>query len=65
LELSLREAKQLGVKYVGTEHVALGMSANEDGTAMKILNELGVTSSHLRATVTAMLREEDTPEVRS
>ena len=55
LEFSLREAMQLGDKYIGTEHLALGMSCNESGTAMQILNELGVTSSSLRQTVTAML----------
>jgi ATP-dependent Clp protease ATP-binding subunit ClpC len=55
LEFALREAKQLGDKFIGTEHLALGMSGNESCTAMQILNELGVTSSRLRDTVTEML----------
>ena len=54
LEFALREANALGDKFIGTEHLALGMSRSESNTAMQILKELGVTSASLRETVTSM-----------
>jgi ATP-dependent Clp protease ATP-binding subunit ClpA len=40
LELSLREAIQLGHIYVGTEHILLGLIREDDGVAVQILAEL-------------------------
>jgi hypothetical protein len=41
-ELTVREALRLGHNYVGTEHVLLGLLAEEEGIAAKVLGELGV-----------------------
>src|ERR1051326_4128763 len=41
LELSLREALAHGHNHIGTEHVLLGLSRDEDGIAVQILRELG------------------------
>jgi ATP-dependent Clp protease ATP-binding subunit ClpC len=42
LELSLREALQLGHNYIGSGHILLGLIREERGTAAKVLSELGV-----------------------
>ena len=38
LELSLREALQLGHKYIGTEHILLGLIREGDGVAAQIMS---------------------------
>ena len=42
LEQSLREALRLGDNRITSEHVLLGVLRNEDGTAVRILTNLGV-----------------------
>jgi ATP-dependent Clp protease ATP-binding subunit ClpC len=41
LELSLREALQLGHNYIGTEHILLGLVREGEGVAAQVLAELG------------------------
>ncbi len=41
LELSLREALQLGHNYIGTEHILLGLIREGEGVAAQVLNKLG------------------------
>jgi ATP-dependent Clp protease ATP-binding subunit ClpC len=41
LELSLREALQLGHAYIGTEHILLALIREGDGVAAKVLGEMG------------------------
>jgi len=41
LELSLREALQLGHSYIGTEHMLLGLVREGDGVAAQVLSDLG------------------------
>ena len=41
LELSLREALQLGHNYIGTEHLLLGLIREGDGVAAQVLIRLG------------------------
>ena len=41
LELSLREALQLGHSYIGTEHMLLGLVREGEGVAAQVLNDLG------------------------
>lgn len=43
LEQALREAKRLGDNRITSEHVLLGTLRNEDGTAIRILANLGVS----------------------
>jgi Clp amino terminal domain, pathogenicity island component/UvrB/uvrC motif len=56
LELSLREALQLGDGYIGTGHLMLGVIRQGDNVAIKVLDKLGVDLSNLRARVTQELR---------
>jgi len=48
LELSLREALQLGHNYIGTEHILLGMIREGDGVAAQVLTTLGGTLERVR-----------------
>jgi len=41
LELSLREASQLGHTYIGTEHILLGLIREGEGVAAQVLVKLG------------------------
>jgi ATP-dependent Clp protease ATP-binding subunit ClpA len=56
LELSLREALQLGDGYIGTGHLLLGLIHQSDNVAVKILNSLGADLKDLRVRVTEELR---------
>jgi ATP-dependent Clp protease ATP-binding subunit ClpA len=51
LELSLREALQLGNNYIGTEHLLLGLIRDGAGVAIDVLTALGVDMERLRTTV--------------
>jgi ATP-dependent Clp protease ATP-binding subunit ClpC len=55
LELSLREALALGHKYIGTEHVLLGLAAEGEGVASRILLDFGATAEGVREAVVASL----------
>jgi ATP-dependent Clp protease ATP-binding subunit ClpA len=57
LELSLREALQLGDGYIGTGHLLLGLIHQGDNMAVKVLGELGADLKDLRARVTQELRD--------
>ena len=56
LELSLREALQLGDGYIGTGHLLLGLIHQRDNVAVKILDNLGTDLKDLRVRVTEELR---------
>jgi ATP-dependent Clp protease ATP-binding subunit ClpA len=58
LELSLREALQLGDGYIGTGHLLLGLIRQGDNMAVKILGTLGTDLNDLRARVTQELRDD-------
>ena len=51
LELSLREALQLGHNYIGTEHILLGLIREGDGVAAQVLEKLGANLPKVRHTV--------------
>ena len=55
LELSLREALQLGRDYIGTEHILLGLVREEEGVAARALVRLGADLSRVRQTVIQLL----------
>jgi ATP-dependent Clp protease ATP-binding subunit ClpA len=55
LELSLREALQLGHNYIGTEHVLLGLIHEGEGVAAKALQSLGADLDRVRHTVIQLL----------
>jgi ATP-dependent Clp protease ATP-binding subunit ClpA len=53
---SRREAAVLGHRYVGSEHLLLGVSALESGVAAQILRNLGVSAGSVRDQVLEELR---------
>jgi len=55
LELSLREALQLGHNYIGTEHILLGMIREGDGVAAQVLVSLGCDLNRARQQVIQLL----------
>jgi hypothetical protein len=55
LELSLREALQLGHNYIGTEHVLLGLVREGEGVAARVLVKLGADLPRVRQQVTEIL----------
>jgi ATP-dependent Clp protease ATP-binding subunit ClpA len=55
LELSLREALQLGSSYIGTEHILLGIVREGEGTAAQVLQSLGADLPRVRRQVTGLL----------
>ena len=55
LELSLREALQLGHNYIGTEHILLGLIREGDGVAAQVLEKLGADLPKVRHTVIQLL----------
>jgi ATP-dependent Clp protease ATP-binding subunit ClpC len=56
LELSLREALQLGHSYIGTEHILLGLIREGEGVGTQVLVKLGVDLADLRSSVIDMIR---------
>jgi ATP-dependent Clp protease ATP-binding subunit ClpC len=55
LELSLREATQLGHDYIGTEHILLGLIREGEGVAAQVLVKLGADLSRVRQQVIGLL----------
>jgi ATP-dependent Clp protease ATP-binding subunit ClpA len=55
LELSLREAMQLGHNYIGTEHILLGLIREGEGVAAQALRELGADLTTVRQAVVQAL----------
>ncbi len=51
LELSLREALQLGHNYIGTEHILLGLIREGEGVAAQVLVKLGADLNKVRQQV--------------
>jgi hypothetical protein len=56
LELSLREAHQLGHDYIGTEHLLLGLIREGEGVAAQVLVRLGADLNRVRRQVIQLLR---------
>ena len=56
LELSLREALQLGHNYIGTEHILLGLIREGEGVAAQVLVKLGADLNRVRQQVIQLLR---------
>jgi ATP-dependent Clp protease ATP-binding subunit ClpC len=57
LELSLREALQLGHNYIGTEHILLGLVREGEGVAAQVLVSLGADLARVRQQVIHLLSE--------
>lgn len=55
LELSLKEALQLGHNYISTEHLLLGLLREGEGLAYKVLTEMGVEFLKLRQDIISII----------
>ncbi|HDH27175.1 MAG TPA: AAA family ATPase, partial [Actinobacteria bacterium] len=55
LELSLREALQLGHNYIGTEHILLGLIREGEGVATQVLQNLNADLPRVRQAVIQLL----------
>jgi ATP-dependent Clp protease ATP-binding subunit ClpA len=64
LELSLREALQLGHNYIGTEHILLGLIREGEGVSAQVLVKLGADLSSVRQQVIRLLSDYDSPDRR-
>ena len=69
LELSLREAVQLGHNYIGTEHLLLGVIRQDDSIAAEVLLALGADAESVRRKVMNLISRygsrESSAETRS
>ena len=45
------EARLLNHRYIGTEHILLGLVTEEGGVAMRVLQELGVSAEQVRTAI--------------
>ncbi len=62
LQLAQEEAQRLNHNYIGTEHLLLGLVREENGVAVKVLQELGVEASQvIRAVERTVGRGERVP----
>jgi ATP-dependent Clp protease ATP-binding subunit ClpC len=55
LELALREAQSLGHKWIGTEHLLLGLVRENGGVGARILVDLGADAAKVRDEVIGLL----------
>jgi ATP-dependent Clp protease ATP-binding subunit ClpC len=55
LELALRESQALGHNYIGTEHILLGLTRQDEGVAGQILSALGADGETVRVAVSRLL----------
>ncbi|MBV8933933.1 MAG: hypothetical protein JO285_15450, partial [Kutzneria sp.] len=55
LKLSLRETLELRQHSIGTEHLLLGLLAEGEGTAVKVLDALDVDRTELRPAILARI----------
>ncbi|PKZ18364.1 ATP-dependent Clp protease ATP-binding subunit ClpC [Gardnerella leopoldii] len=61
LELSLREALQLGHSYIGTEHILLGLIREGEGVGTQVLIKMEVDLGDLRSTTVDLIRGDNAP----
>ena len=59
LELSDKEARALGHRYIGTEHILLGIVRENEGVASRILLDLGADAGTIRTAVLDLLEGYD------
>jgi ATP-dependent Clp protease ATP-binding subunit ClpC len=61
LELSLREALELGSNHIGTEHILLGLVREGHGVATQVLVDRGADLRRVRATLLTLVRHGGSP----
>jgi ATP-dependent Clp protease ATP-binding subunit ClpC len=61
LELAVEEARRLGHHYIGTEHLLLGLIRHDEGVAIDIFDEMGISKDEIRKQTRRVLQ--DSPSV--
>ncbi|MDQ7823744.1 MAG: ATP-dependent Clp protease ATP-binding subunit [Candidatus Eremiobacteraeota bacterium] len=61
IELAFEEARSLTHNYIGTEHLLLGLIREGEGVAARVLTNLGVEPTKIRAEITKLLGVETSP----
>lgn len=64
LDLAMREARNMGVNYVGTEHILLGLLSEGEGVAAQVLTGMGLEIQAVREEITAALSGGDMGSAR-
>jgi len=62
LELSLREASQLGLNYIGTEHILLGLIREGEGVAAQVLAKRGADLDAVRQQIIQLQQRSEPPQ---
>jgi ATP-dependent Clp protease ATP-binding subunit ClpC len=62
MELSLREALQLGDNFIGTQHILLGLLREGEGVAVQALVAMGIDLNRVRQQVVQLAGQESPPE---
>jgi ATP-dependent Clp protease ATP-binding subunit ClpC len=57
LELAVDEARRLGLRFVGTEHLLLALTRQETTIAFHILSQAGITGQKVRAQVSKVIKD--------
>ncbi len=57
IELAVEEAKSLGHRFLGTEHLLLGLLGEGEGVACKVIERMGIAREAVRAEVMRMVGE--------
>jgi len=60
IENGYKEAKKMGLDYVGTEHLLVGIMREADSVAARIMLDLGVSPQKLYNEIVKILNQEDT-----
>src|SRR5437764_4236400 len=63
IELAVDEARRLNHKFIGTEHLLLGLVREGEGIAAGVLESLGVSYEKVRTQVIALLQTLDQPNI--
>lgn len=65
LDLSIREARNMGVNYVGTEHIILGILAEGEGMSAQILRSAGIDHGQMVREIQRFISGTDSEGERS
>jgi len=57
LEMAVQEGKDLGQNYVGTEHILLALIGEDDGVAIRTIENMGLDLAEIRTTILSLIKE--------
>ena len=57
LEMAVQEGKDLGQNYVGTEHILLALIGEDDGVAIRTIENMGLDVAEIRTTILSLIKE--------